>query len=63
MGKSSHKYHSNVGVVAEAGFTDNRKIGAFPAIGLEIPQQPVRHRRRRWNEKGLYRFLVPGSSS
>jgi len=35
--------HSNVWAVAEAGFTDNRKIGALPTVGFVVSEQPVRH--------------------
>lgn len=38
-------YHSNVRVVTEAGLADDRKVGAFPAIGLQISKQPMRHVR------------------
>lgn len=35
--------HANIGIITEARFTDDREVGAFPAIGFKISEQAMRH--------------------
>lgn len=42
-GEGGRPYHSDVGVVAEAGLADDGEVGTLPSVGLGVSQQPMRH--------------------